>query len=288
MRTIPGYHVVFSVVLFAGGACIASCISGTQSPEGKKAADVHDAGLHPNATTSAVIASSAASAMTLGAMSANAAPRPPSRGRTVTRSIGISSSLRARRPSWSRIAPDANFRKTSPKRRCTKDDECGDGFCDRGGCAPIWSCHSAYGQQCQANIDCHRRPCVHGRCRSCVSNAECAPMSEFFESELECVPDSTIPGARQCVGEEEPSSGGPGYELPAIQVAAMTCPGDSTGKPPEALDDSGNRGAARRSRSCLDHAFRDANSIRAQGLSAHRPIQATHRAILRATHQGSG
>ena len=38
------------------------------------------------------------------------------------------------------------------------------------------------------------------------------------------------------------------------------------------------------SRPCVQ----DANSIRAQGLSAHRPIQATHRAILRATHQGSG
>src|SRR5689334_5064863 len=33
-----------------------------------------------------------------------------------------------------------------PDRACSDDSECGDGFCDRGRCAPIWE--DWYGQRC--------------------------------------------------------------------------------------------------------------------------------------------
>jgi hypothetical protein len=70
--------------------------------------------------------------------------------------------------------------KNVPDRDCTRDDECGDGFCDRGRCAAIRTCHT-YGQRC---INGHPAPtssrnehcfgiCVDGRCRSCESDAEC-------------------------------------------------------------------------------------------------------------------
>ena len=74
---------------------------------------------------------------------------------------------------WSQNVPD---------RDCTKDRECGDGFCDRGRCAAIWTCWARYGQHC---IDGRVAPnpdpykvrcagmCLEGRCRSCVSDEEC-------------------------------------------------------------------------------------------------------------------
>jgi hypothetical protein len=66
--------------------------------------------------------------------------------------------------------------KNVPRRACTKDDECGDGFCDRMGCAPIWTAEQRYGQRCGAFYDgspCGSYLCIEGRCRSCLSHAEC-------------------------------------------------------------------------------------------------------------------
>ncbi|MCK6590454.1 MAG: hypothetical protein L6Q76_23060, partial [Polyangiaceae bacterium] len=34
--------------------------------------------------------------------------------------------------------PARAWSKNVPKSRCTKDSECGDGFCDRDHCAPLW------------------------------------------------------------------------------------------------------------------------------------------------------
>jgi hypothetical protein len=74
---------------------------------------------------------------------------------------------------WSQDVPD---------RDCTNDGECGDGFCDREHCAPIWTCNLRYGQRC---VDGRAAPnywgarqqcegiCLDGRCRSCESDAEC-------------------------------------------------------------------------------------------------------------------
>ncbi len=67
--------------------------------------------------------------------------------------------------------------KNVPSRTCTKDDECGDGFCDRTACAPIWISGEGYGQRCGPDTkrpDCGgSRVCIDGRCRSCLAHAEC-------------------------------------------------------------------------------------------------------------------
>ncbi len=69
--------------------------------------------------------------------------------------------------------------KNVPSRTCTKDEECGDGFCDRTACAPIWTWRTGIGQRCGPNtkvLDCGSRLCIDGRCRSCLSHAECPKM----------------------------------------------------------------------------------------------------------------
>jgi len=93
--------------------------------------------------------------------------------------------------------PERAWSKNVPQRRCTNDDECGDGFCDRNHCAPLWSCRQEYSRRCEQDADCARRPCIDGRCRSCVSDAECARVDI---QDGECTPDPGIPGARECTG----------------------------------------------------------------------------------------
>lgn len=58
-----------------------------------------------------------------------------------------------------------------PDRACGDDSECGDGFCDRGRCAPIWE--DWYGQRCTQTCQCGSFLCLEGRCRSCLYHAEC-------------------------------------------------------------------------------------------------------------------
>jgi hypothetical protein len=72
-----------------------------------------------------------------------------------------------------------------PNKDCTKDNECGDGFCDRGHCGAIVTCTWRMGQRCKANNQCPGL-CIDGRCRSCVSNAECA--SKYGRAITECDP----------------------------------------------------------------------------------------------------
>lgn len=94
--------------------------------------------------------------------------------------------------------PKRAWSKNVPSRTCNGDDECGDGFCDRGRCAPIWTCRGGYGQRCENNDWCAFRPCIDGRCSSCSSDAECAGVSGL--SGAKCTPDQAIAGAQRCSG----------------------------------------------------------------------------------------
>lgn len=98
--------------------------------------------------------------------------------------------------------PTRAWSKNVPKRHCTKDDQCGDGFCDRGRCAVRWTCDSDYGRPCKVSGDCYTRPCIDGRCRSCASEKECDWNRGRIasESNVRCRVDTSIPGSRGCIG----------------------------------------------------------------------------------------
>jgi hypothetical protein len=73
--------------------------------------------------------------------------------------------------------PPVPLSKNVPDRACSKDGQCGDGLCDRGRCAPLWTEDAEYGQNCKVSSTGHLCAsgylCLEGRCRSCVSDAEC-------------------------------------------------------------------------------------------------------------------
>jgi hypothetical protein len=97
---------------------------------------------------------------------------------------------------WSQHVPD---------RGCMNDGECGDGYCDRGRCAAIWTCDERLGQRCEkgdmvsipglVNHQC-RGICLDGRCRSCVSDDECA--KELGKPGLVCNPGRERNGGHTC------------------------------------------------------------------------------------------
>lgn len=79
-------------------------------------------------------------------------------------------------PAITQPTPARPLSKYVPNRACASDDQCGDGFCDRGRCAPFWTAVPEYGQVCDASATddtCSGFLCRDGRCRSCVSDAEC-------------------------------------------------------------------------------------------------------------------
>jgi hypothetical protein len=67
--------------------------------------------------------------------------------------------------------PRRALSQSVPDRACSEDGECGDGFCDRGRCAPIWE--EWYGQRCTLACQCGPFLCLEGRCRSCLHHGEC-------------------------------------------------------------------------------------------------------------------
>jgi hypothetical protein len=99
----------------------------------------------------------------------------------------------------SEMCPPRPLSQNVPERACTKDSECGDGFCDREHCAAIWTCDQRYGQRCYGPE--HEKTgwciglCIEGRCRSCLSNEEC--IAEFGGG-AECNPNPTWSGGRRC------------------------------------------------------------------------------------------
>ena len=103
--------------------------------------------------------------------------------------------------------PARAWSKNVPQRRCTKDDECGDGFCDRDRCAPLWTCAIEYSKQCTRDDHCGPYLCIDGRCRSCVSDTEC---KRAGIQDGECLPGPWFPGARDCYRVE---GGGQGSDV---------------------------------------------------------------------------
>jgi hypothetical protein len=114
--------------------------------------------------------------------------------------------------------PSRPWSKNVPKRRCTNDDECGDGFCDRGRCAAIWTYRPRYGQRCEWDRQCGVFLCIDGRCRSCESDAECK-MSDVQDPK--CRSDSSVPGAYECRGV----IGGLG---PSVTITPLKSPRNNT------------------------------------------------------------
>jgi hypothetical protein len=116
--------------------------------------------------------------------------------------VGAPTSGFTRTPLDKVIAEDKPARawsKNVPKRRCTDDSECGDGFCDRGSCAAIWTWRERYGQRCELDRWCAGYLCIDGRCRSCASDEECT-RTRSWQSNPKCESTDEIPNAHECFG----------------------------------------------------------------------------------------
>ncbi len=110
--------------------------------------------------------------------------------------------------------PTRVWSRNVPRRRCTDDGQCGEGFCDRDRCAARWTCNfDYYGRNCKESHECGKYPCIAGRCRSCMVESECDWKRDTpGESDVTCREDSYIPGARECMGEIGSALGGVGRE----------------------------------------------------------------------------
>jgi hypothetical protein len=110
--------------------------------------------------------------------------------------------------------PPQPLSKNVPDRACKKDRECGDGLCDRGRCAPLWTEDPKYGQSCNVSsisgLCDSGYLCLEGRCRSCVSDAECVKEMPGSACGFYRSPESR---RRRC-GREVSSVGPPGPPLP--------------------------------------------------------------------------
>ncbi|HRI64057.1 MAG TPA: hypothetical protein PK156_07455, partial [Polyangium sp.] len=71
------------------------------------------------------------------------------------------------------MCPRVPWSKNVPNRACQRNDECGDGFCDRGKCIAIFSCGIALGSPCEKDGQCPFQMCIDGHCSSCISDEEC-------------------------------------------------------------------------------------------------------------------
>lgn len=94
--------------------------------------------------------------------------------------------------------PSRPWSKNVPKRACTQDEQCGDGFCDRGRCAAIWSGSMSFGQRCGGDIGCGGYLCLEDRCRSCVADDECK--EKIGIQDPKCKADPFVSGAHECSG----------------------------------------------------------------------------------------
>jgi hypothetical protein len=168
---------------------VISCVSSDDVPGGRRVEHPDPSAPTPIATTNAVSPSVQTETLT-------PTVDPPPLASVDEPPLGLT-----RSPLDKAIAEDDPARpwsKSVPKRSCTKDDECGDGFCDRGRCAAIWTSTERYGQRCERDGQCGSRPCIDGRCRSCISDMECEGVRSVQNAK--CTPDIVVAEARECSG----------------------------------------------------------------------------------------
>jgi hypothetical protein len=188
----PTPWVVFQRLIFS----LAPCVSIACGASCSAANDVPGSSINPPATQAAAA---------LSARLSSSSPQPETAPMSIDREIA---------GDW----PPRPWSKSVPDRVCTNDNECGDGFCDRGKCAPIWSWTHIYGQKCDALRlyhpstcpafgsplvpRCDMMPlcggylCLDGRCRSCESDNECIELIGLPGAV--CTPSGQIAAGRGC------------------------------------------------------------------------------------------
>jgi hypothetical protein len=171
-------RLIVGLASWVGLCCAVSCSSTDQTPAGGRVEHPDNVPAPPPTTTTNVATS-------------DAAPSP-----APTPETPVPPDVEEQRPkTLAEDAPARPWSKNVPKRSCKKDDQCGDGFCDRGRCAAIWTFTGQYGQPCEGNRG--RLPCIDGRLRSCVSDAECVWGSL---QDPKCRPDPFTPVGHGCFG----------------------------------------------------------------------------------------
>jgi len=192
-------NLFVGLVSWAGLAGMAACSSSEEAPGGGRVA--HPVTVNPG--TSGLPGTAAPPPSTYNAprpSSAWVTPPPEALRPRVFNSEGYARDVGLKpSPEDKAILDDCPERAWSmyvPKRACTSDNECGDGFCDRDRCAAIWTCRERHGQRCEKDMQCPGELCVDGRCRSCASDAEC--VNRWQTSEVKCTPNRDHTGARTC------------------------------------------------------------------------------------------
>ncbi len=123
---------------------------------------------------------------------------------------------------------DSTCQRLSCGARCTDDSQCGDGYCDRGECKPIWSCNTGFGLRCQKNEQCDGL-CIQGRCRSCISHAEC--VKKLDQAEGICTYSTTY-HISYCRNRLDFDFSGPAIKLGPVPSASTPSPSTSSPTPP--------------------------------------------------------
>src|SRR5262245_32043777 len=139
MNRTHGRILFLGLAVWIGLGGAASCSSDDQAPGGGRVEHPVEPG--PRAEPGSMNASSPPTSLAPPASAAETPMPPsvdprPSLSDRFEQSTGIKLS-----PLEKVIAEDCPKRvwsKNVPERRCTKDNECGDGFCDRERCAPLW------------------------------------------------------------------------------------------------------------------------------------------------------
>lgn len=106
--------------------------------------------------------------------------------------------------------PRVPWSKNVPNRTCQRNDECGDGFCDRGKCTAILTCFITLGSPCEKDGQCPFMMCIDGHCSSCISDEECQERLEH--PDRKCTATQRHAPGRECTRLD----GNPGMDWKAI------------------------------------------------------------------------